>query len=75
MKKLFIENESPIAPSKKGLASAVISGSADMYGACSIENFSSASPLSLTHEDAQGWIDYVTKFTPGNFWYRDTGDV
>ena len=73
MKKLFIENESPIAPSKKGLASAVISGSADMYGACSIENFSSASPLSLTHEDAQGWIDYVTKFTPGNFWYKDAG--
>jgi hypothetical protein len=73
MKKLFIENESPIAPAKEKGMGAVISGSADMYGACSIENFSSASSLSLTHEDAQGWIDYVTKFTPGNFWYKDAG--
>lgn len=73
MKKLFIENESPIAAEKKKGIGTVISGSADMYGACSIENFSSASSLSLTHEDAQGWIDYVTKFTPGNFWYKDAG--
>ncbi|UOG73718.1 DUF6345 domain-containing protein [Hymenobacter tibetensis] len=72
MKKMIVESESPIAKSKVG-AEAVISGSADMYGACSIETFSSASPLGLTHEDAQGWIDYVTKFTPGNFWYKDSG--
>lgn len=57
---------SPVAQTR-----ANISGSADMYGACSIEKFSSASPLSLTHEDAAGWIDYVTRFTPGNFWYGD----
>ncbi|HEX8427283.1 MAG TPA: DUF6345 domain-containing protein [Hymenobacter sp.] len=69
---MMVESESPIAKSKAGVK-AVIGGSADMYGACSIENFSSASPLGLTHEDAQGWIDYVTKFTPGNFWYKDSG--
>ena len=62
----LIPPESPIAQSR-----ANISGSADMYGACSIETFASASPLSLTHEDAAGWINYVTRFTPGNFWYGD----
>ena len=74
MKQKFIENDSPIAaPSRKGGAKAVIGGTLDMYGACSIETFSSASPLGLTHEDAQGWLDFVTQFTPGNFWYRDSG--
>ncbi|HEX8348609.1 MAG TPA: DUF6345 domain-containing protein, partial [Hymenobacter sp.] len=74
MKRMIVESESPIAKVKSNMgANAVISGSADMYGACSIETFSSASPLGLTHEDAQGWIDYVTKFTPGNFWYKDAG--
>lgn len=66
MKVELLAPESPIATSR-----ANISGSADMYGACSIEQFSSAGPLSLTHEDAQGWLDYVTQFTPGNFWYTD----
>src|SRR5688572_9614067 len=74
MKKLIIEIESPIAKVKStGRQKAVISGSSDVYGACSIERFSSASSLGLTHEDAQGWIDYVTRFTPGNFWYKDSG--
>lgn len=66
MKINLVPQESPFATSR-----AVISGSADMYGACSIETFSSASPLGLTHEDAAGWIDYVTRWTPGNFWYGD----
>ena len=62
----LIPPESPIEQTR-----ATISGSADMYGACSIETFSSASPLGLTHDDASGWIDYVTRWTPGNFWYGD----
>ena len=63
--------ESPIVFSKSAGTKAVISGSADYYGACSLENFYDASSLGLTHEDAQGWIDYVTMFKPGNFWYKD----
>jgi hypothetical protein len=66
MKINLIPPQSPVAQTR-----ANISGSADMYGACSIEKFSSASPLGLTHEDAAGWIDYVTRWTPGNFWYGD----
>ena len=74
MKATIIEDISPLAAAVKSRAlKANISGSADMYGACSLEKFSSASSLSLTHEDAQGWLDYVTKFVPGNFWYRDGG--
>lgn len=66
MKINLLPPQSPIAQTR-----ATISGSADMYGACSIETFSSASPLGLTHDDAAGWIDYVTRWTPGNFWYGD----
>ena len=74
MKTTIIDDISPLAPVGRTKApKATISGSADMYGACSLEKFSSASSLSLTHEDAQGWLDYVTKFVPGNFWYRDGG--
>ena len=54
---------------------AVVSGSNDYYGASSIEHFSSASGLTYTHEDAQGFLDYPTSF-PGkgaNFWLKDTG--
>jgi hypothetical protein len=74
MRSTIIEEISPLAASVKSKAPrANISGSADMYGACSLEHFSSAGSLSLTHEDAQGWLDYVTQFVPGNFWYRDAG--
>lgn len=73
MKQTIIDNLSPLAKAKSNGAKAVISGSSDMYGACSLERFSSASSLSLTHEDAQGWLDYVTQFVPGNFWYKDAG--
>ncbi len=54
---------------------AVISGSNDYYGANSLEHFSSASGLTYTHEDAQGFLDYPTSF-PGkaaNFWLKDAG--
>lgn len=80
MKKTIIENVNPLTAmaakgenAKDAGIKAVINGSADSYGACSIEIFSSASSLGLTHEDAQGWLDYVTQFTPGNFWYTDAG--
>ncbi|HMK60595.1 MAG TPA: DUF6345 domain-containing protein [Dissulfurispiraceae bacterium] len=54
---------------------AVIAGSNDFYGANSLEHFSSASGLTYTHEDAQGFLDYPTSF-PGkaaNFWLKDAG--
>jgi hypothetical protein len=56
-------------------ARAVISGSNDFYGANSVENFSSASGLTYTHEDAQGFLDYPTSFAGkgANFWFRDGG--
>jgi Family of unknown function (DUF6345) len=48
-------------------------GGAHMYGANSIETFCSAGPLSLTHDDADGWVDYVDNFEALNFRYRDAG--
>ncbi|RBL88997.1 DUF6345 domain-containing protein [Chitinophaga flava] len=53
----------------------VVSGSNDWYGACSLEKFSSASPLGLTHEDANGFLEYPTSFAgkAANFWFRDAG--
>jgi hypothetical protein len=53
----------------------VVSGSNDFYGANSVETFSSASGLSYTHEDAQGFLDYPTSFAGkgANFWFRDAG--
>ncbi|TRU29293.1 DUF6345 domain-containing protein [Microcystis aeruginosa] len=50
-------------------------GGANLYGGCSIEVGCGCSfgTLRYTHEDAQGWLDYVKKFTPLNFWYQDCG--
>ncbi len=64
-----LKNESPFGTGN--VAKVVVNGSQDYYGACSIENFSSASTLSLTHEDAEGWLDYPTQFRPANFWFKD----
>jgi hypothetical protein len=53
----------------------VVSGSNDFYGANSLETFSSASSLSYTHEDADGFLDYPTSFSgkAANYWRRDSG--
>ncbi len=64
-----LKNESPFGIGN--IAKVVVNGSQDYYGASSIEKFSSASPLSLTHEDAEGWLDYPTQFKPANFWFKD----
>jgi hypothetical protein len=50
-----------------------VRGGANMYGAFSIETFCQAGGLSLTHEDADGFLAYVRQFTPINFWYKDCG--
>lgn len=53
----------------------VVSGSNDNYGANSLETFSSASGLSYTHEDADGFLDYPTSFAGkgANYWRKDSG--
>lgn len=63
--------ENPLASEEAGVAGP--RGGANMYGAFSIETFCNAGSLSLTHEDAYGWIDYVDNFTPLNFRYMDAG--
>jgi hypothetical protein len=46
---------------------------AKLYGAFSIETFCSAGSLSLTHDDAQGFLAYTGQFNPPNFWFKDAG--
>jgi Family of unknown function (DUF6345) len=73
-KKAVLQDPFAKAKAAKGMKT-VVSGSNDYYGACSLETFSSASSLSLTHEDADGFLDYPTQF-PGkaaNFWRKDAG--
>jgi Family of unknown function (DUF6345) len=52
---------------------AAVRGGANLYGAFSIETFCDQGPLSLTHEDAGGFLDYVRQFNQPNFWYQDSG--
>ena len=57
------------------LASTVVSGSNDLFGANSIETFPTATGLTYTHEDADGFLEYPTSF-PGraaNYWFKDAG--
>ncbi len=46
-------------------------GGANLYGAFSMETFCDVGGLSLTHEDAGGFLDYVRQFNAPNFWYQD----
>ncbi|MFN2590332.1 MAG: DUF6345 domain-containing protein [Actinomycetota bacterium] len=50
-----------------------IGAGAGVSGAFSIEKFATAGGLTYTHEDAQGWLTYLAKFNPNNFWYKDGG--
>jgi hypothetical protein len=45
--------------------------SEDWWGAFSIETFCDQGALVYTHDDAQGWLNYLTKFHPANFWFQD----
>jgi hypothetical protein len=72
--KIVYSNRGPESPfevapaAKKGLKAY----SGDYWGAFSLEKFASASGLRYTHEDAAGWLNYLQKFKPRNFWYRDS---
>lgn len=70
--RVLLEPEEVGNPFEKEVVSAR-AFSEDYYGAFSIEKFAAASSLFQTHEDAQGWLAYVEKFKPRNFWYQDAG--
>jgi hypothetical protein len=59
------------SPFEEAPRDATIGGSADYYGACSLETFCDAGGLTYTHDDAAGWLDYVTQFVSANFWKGD----
>jgi hypothetical protein len=63
--------ESPLAAAAPG--NGTRASSEDYWGACSLETFADASPLSLTHDDASGWLAYLQQFHPYNFWMGDGG--
>jgi hypothetical protein len=64
------DSGNPLAALSPGAVGAV---STDYYGAFSVEKFAAASDLFYTHEDAQGWLNYVQQFQAANFWYKDAG--
>lgn len=66
----FMNTEDPLAQAARAEA---VRGGAHVHGEMSIEKFCEAGSLSYTHEDAQGFWDYLNKFYPTNFWYRDDG--
>jgi hypothetical protein len=46
-------------------------GSDDVFGAFSLETFADVGGLTYTHEDAGGWMNYLSQFYAPNFWYQD----
>ena len=71
LEKAVLQN--PLAEVQPVEIKTVVSGSNDFYGACSLETFSSASGLTYTHEDADGFLNYPTSFQPANYWLKDAG--
>jgi hypothetical protein len=63
----------PAAESAPGAVEAATRGTAqDMYFFASIEDFPPGiGDLGLTHDDAQGFHDYVKQFNTPNGWFRD----
>src|SRR6185295_9047992 len=49
-------------------------GGAHIVGAFSMETFCDVGGLSLTHDDAQGFLNWLGRYNIGaNFWFRDSG--
>lgn len=69
MKHTLFAPESPVAAN--GASALNIGGSDDIYGACSLEHFNSVSGLTWTHEDAQGFLNWLGTWNKGNFWFQD----
>ncbi|MCK5314260.1 MAG: hypothetical protein KAJ53_04020, partial [Anaerolineales bacterium] len=62
--------ESPIT-SNPGKVVPANPGVPDLFGAFSVEEFPYTDNLKHTHEDAEGFLDYLENFDPKNFWYKD----
>jgi hypothetical protein len=58
-------------PFEEAAAIRGVGAGAGVSGAFSCETFASAGSLQYTHEDASGFLSYLAKFNPNNFWYRD----
>ena len=62
----------PANPVAEGVREASRGTQQDLYFLTSIEDFPPGiGDLGLTHDDAQGFYDYITKFSTPNGWYRD----
>lgn len=62
----------PADPAAEGTHEASRGTAQDMYFFTSIEDFPPGiGDLGLTHDDAQGFYDYVRQFNTPNAWYRD----
>jgi hypothetical protein len=48
-------------------------GGARLCGALSVEMFANQTPLSLTHDDAAGWLEYLQRWHVPNFHLQDGG--
>jgi hypothetical protein len=62
-KRPIIPNPGKVVPKNPGVP--------DAYGAFSVEEFPYTDDLKYTHEDAEGFLDYLENFEPRNFWYQD----
>lgn len=62
--------ECPILAQPPG-APASNPGLPDAHGAFSVEEFPYTDDLKRTHEDAEGFVDYLENWYPKNFWYKD----
>jgi hypothetical protein len=60
----------PFAPrSRRGRARA--KGPADDHGGFSVEEFPYTNDLKRTHEDTEGFLDYLDQFETRKFWFKD----
>jgi hypothetical protein len=63
----------PADPAAEGTREAPRGAAQDMYFFTSIEDFPPGiGDLSLTHDDAQGFYNYIKQFNTPNAWYRDS---
>ena len=60
-------------PVGNGAGKAAPRGGERLFGALSVETFVNQSPLSLTHEDAAGWLAYLRQWHVSNFHFQDGG--
>jgi len=58
-------------PIGDGGAKSATRGGQRICGAFSVEMFVNQDPLGLTHEDAQGWLDYLRSWYVPNFHFQD----